>query len=98
VRRFKVGDAVFGTTGFGMGANAQYKAMPEIPGLMAGTLARKPTNLTYAEADTIPVGGLEALYFIRRANLQPGEQVLVNGAGGSIGTIAVRSPGCGTRR
>jgi 2-desacetyl-2-hydroxyethyl bacteriochlorophyllide A dehydrogenase len=90
VRKFKPGDPVFGTTSLGLGAYAEYKCMPEEPAFMGGTLALKPANLTYAEAAAVPVGGLEALHFIRRAALQRGEQVLINGAGGSIGTMAVQ--------
>ena len=90
VKRFKAGDAVLAAAGFGMGAYAEYKCMPAEPGAMGGALAIKPANLTYAEAATIPVGGLEALHFIRQANIQSGQTVLISGAGGSIGTIAVQ--------
>jgi NADPH:quinone reductase-like Zn-dependent oxidoreductase len=90
VTRFRPGDAVFAATGFGLGAYAEYKAMPEGSGGMGGALALKPANLTYAEAAVVPVGGLEALYFIRLAHLQPGSHILIYGAGGSIGTMAVQ--------
>ena len=46
--------------------------------------------MTYEEAATLPVGGLDAVYLLRRANIQRGERVLVNGAGGSMGTYAVQ--------
>jgi NADPH:quinone reductase-like Zn-dependent oxidoreductase len=46
--------------------------------------------MTYKEAATLPVGGLDAVYLLRRANVQRGERVLVNGAGGSMGTYAVQ--------
>jgi NADPH:quinone reductase-like Zn-dependent oxidoreductase len=90
VRRFKTGDAVFGPTGFSLGAYAEYKCVPEEPGVMQGALAPKPANLTYAQAAAVPVGGLEALHFIRKANLRDGEKALIYGAGGSIGTMAVQ--------
>ncbi|MEZ4719615.1 MAG: NAD(P)-dependent alcohol dehydrogenase [Caldilineaceae bacterium] len=88
VTRFQVGDAVFGSPGFSMGAYAEYATVPA-DGEDA-VLARKPANVSFAEAATLPVGALEALHFLRQAALQPGERLLINGAGGSIGTMAVQ--------
>jgi NADPH:quinone reductase-like Zn-dependent oxidoreductase len=88
VKRFHEGDPVFGTTGFHLAAYAEYICLPEGPG--AGALAIKPSNLDFAQAAAVPVGGLEALHFIRQANIRRGQRVLINGAGGSIGTIAVQ--------
>jgi 2-desacetyl-2-hydroxyethyl bacteriochlorophyllide A dehydrogenase len=90
VTRFRPGDRVFGTTGFGMGAYAEYICLPEEPEVMEGALAKITDNISYEEAATVPVGGLEALHFIRKGNIQRGQKVLINGAGGSIGTFAVQ--------
>lgn len=90
VRQFKPGDQVFAATSFSLGSYAEYKCMPETPGPMGGALALKPANLSYAEAAAVPVGGLEALHYFRKASIQSGERVLINGAGGSIGTMLVQ--------
>jgi len=90
VRSYKVGDQVFGTTGLGFGAYAEYVCLPEKPDGAQGMLAPKPGNLTYEEAAVVPTAGFEALHFLRKADIGPGKQVLIIGAGGSIGTFATQ--------
>lgn len=88
VQMFKVGDPVFGTLGFGLGAYAEYVCMPEESD--DAVVAFKPANMSYVEAAGAPTGGLEALHFLRNGDLQAGEKLLINGAGGSIGTASIQ--------
>ena len=90
VTAFKAGDQVFAATGFGFGAYAEYTCRPAVPGDAQGALALKPANMNFEEAAGVPVAGMEALHFLRAGNIQKGEKVLINGAGGSIGTFAVQ--------
>jgi NADPH:quinone reductase-like Zn-dependent oxidoreductase len=90
VTLYKPGDQVFGYTGLGMGTYAEYLCLSEKPSAMASVMGHKPVNVTYEEAAALPFGGLEALHSLRQANIQPGQKVLIVGAGGSIGTYSVQ--------
>lgn len=91
VKGFKPGDQVFGSAGMGLGTNAQYICLPEQQASETdGSVAIKPANMSYEEAATVPFGGRDALHFLRLGDPQPGQKILINGAGGSIGTFAIQ--------
>jgi NADPH:quinone reductase-like Zn-dependent oxidoreductase len=85
VTRLIPGQRVFGAARLRMGAYAEYVCLPE-----SYTIVTMPENMTFAEAAAVPLGGLNALHYMRRADIREGEKVLVNGAGGSIGLFAVQ--------
>lgn len=86
VTRFGVGDEVFGDlTDHGYGAFAEFACARE------DAFAPKPTNLTFEEAATVPQAGVMALQGLRsKRRIEPGQQVLINGAGGNVGPFAVQ--------
>jgi NADPH:quinone reductase-like Zn-dependent oxidoreductase len=80
-----VGDQVFGTSGLRLGAYGEFMAAPA-----GGTMVEKPRNMSFTDAAAVPMGGLNALHFMRLAHIRTADRVLILGAGGSIGAHAVQ--------
>lgn len=85
VTRFRVGDRVVASRGFDFGCHAEYASVAE-----DGTIAPIRDGLSDEQAVAVCFGGATALHFLRRAELAPGESVLINGASGAVGTMAVQ--------
>lgn len=89
IKRFKAGDQVYGLTGLSLGAYADYKCMKEIDSKL-GCLAEKPRNISFEEATSAAYGGLLAFQYLERGNIARNHKVLIYGASGTSGTIAVQ--------
>ncbi len=86
VTQFKVGDEVCGTSSIGFGMHAEYGVVKA-----SGSIVKKPQNVSHDDAAAVIFGGTASLYFLRdRAKIQKGQQILVNGADGALGTNAVQ--------
>lgn len=85
VTKFQPGSQVYAFTAFRFGAYAEYECLPE-----SAILHAKPYHLSYEEAAAIPYGGLLALHFLRKGDVESRKSVLVYGASGAIGTSAVQ--------
>jgi len=84
VTGFQAGDRVMGSAGFALGCHAEYRC------LRADAVAPLPEDLGFEDGVSLCFGGATALYFLRRGRLTPGERLLVNGASGAVGTMAVQ--------
>jgi len=85
VSDFKIGDQVFGGTGIKFGTYAEYRCQKaSLP------MVTKPAEWSFEEAATITTGGINGIHFLRNAELKKGQKLLINGAGGSIGTYALQ--------
>ncbi len=91
ISKFKSGDHVFAFSGFGFGTYAEYICMSEASSKVAkGIVAIKPSNISFEEAATIPAGSITAMAFLRKADIQKGQSILIYGASGSVGTYTVQ--------
>jgi NADPH:quinone reductase-like Zn-dependent oxidoreductase len=89
IKRFKPEDNVYGLTGFGLGTYAEYKCMKETDS-KSGCIALKPDNISHEEATVAAYGGLLAFQYLEKVNIQKGQKVLIYGASGTSGTLAIQ--------
>lgn len=87
VTRFKIGDSVFGMTGFKFGTNAEYIAVKE-----NSNVIEMPNNASYEEAAAIIFGGQSAIHFLEKAKIgeKPNSKILIIGATGAVGSAALQ--------
>lgn len=89
VTKYKIGDEIFATpTMLNTGSYTEYICIPQ--DRKKGVLGLKPKNLSFKEAAALPVGGMTALFLLDKAKLRKGQQVLIYGASGSVGSYAVQ--------
>ncbi|NLD87436.1 MAG: NAD(P)-dependent alcohol dehydrogenase [Clostridiales bacterium] len=89
VKRFKAGDRVYGTTsGLKAGSHAELIAVPEEK--KTCLLGKMPENISFAEAATVPIGGMAALDLLLKGNIEQAKRVMVIGACGSVGSFALQ--------
>lgn len=89
VTRYKVGDKVVGTPSMlPSGSYTEYLCIPE--NRKKGVLQLKPERLNFKEAAALPVGGMTALFLLQKAGLSKGQDVLIYGASGSVGSLAIQ--------
>ncbi len=85
VSKFKNGDRVYGMTGMRMGGYAEFICIPENK-----CITLIPENLNYEEAASVPFGAVTAMHFLKKAKIQTGQNILIYGASGAVGTAAIQ--------
>lgn len=89
IKRFKPGDQVYGLSGYNLGAYAEFMCLKETDS-MRGCISLKPKNISHEEATMLAYGGLLALQYLEKGHIQKGHKVLIYGASGTTGTIAIQ--------
>ncbi|MEQ9403942.1 MAG: NAD(P)-dependent alcohol dehydrogenase [Cyclobacteriaceae bacterium] len=85
VQEFKPGDQILSDAGIRFGAHAEYVCLKS-----SSIMAVKPQTLSFEEVATLPTAGLNALHYLRKGNIKPGQKVLIKGASGCFGAYAVQ--------